>query len=141
MLILVFMFDFGLAYAEDVERSVGGSSFNFTVPAQFCVLNESNGRDAQFIDVIKKLLQYAQNKLILLTADCDRLKAYRLGEISNITRYALYYIPDDYENNTLSGGDQELRKELCQDMRKQGDATLSGVKEIVGKAAKDLTQT
>lgn len=126
------------AQAENASRNVGSSAYNFAIPAQFCVLSESNSRDLQFINVVKRLLEGANNKLILVTVDCARLKAYREGDNGNITRYAIYYIPTSLENSALPGEMQTLRQQLCQDMRKQGDATLSGVKDIVAKAAKDL---
>ncbi|HZV22060.1 MAG TPA: hypothetical protein VE986_11010 [Hyphomicrobiales bacterium] len=126
------------ALAETASRVVGSDSFNFAVPTQFCVLSDSNPRDLQFINVVRRLLQGANNKLILVMVDCQRLKTYRAGDNGNIVRYAIYYTPDPYESGTLQGDNQALRKELCQDMRKQGDATLSGVKEIVAEAAKDL---
>jgi hypothetical protein len=127
-----------LANAETATRTVGGASFNFAVPAQFCVLSENNPRDLQFINVVKRLLQGAKNKLILLTVECERLRTFRAGENGNILRYSMYYIPDNFESSTLPGDVPALRKELCIDMRKQGDATLSGVKDIVAQAAKDL---
>jgi hypothetical protein len=127
-----------LVQAENVTRKVGDTEFNFAVPREFCVLEESNARDAIFINVVRTLLRGASNKLILLTVNCKRLKTWREGVAGNILRYAMYYIPDNLENSTLPGDNKKLRNELCQDMRKQGDATLAGVKDIVANAAREL---
>jgi hypothetical protein len=124
--------------AENATRKVGDAEFNFAVPREFCVLDESNSRDAQFINVVRTLLNGANNKLILLTVNCERLRTWRNGLNGNILRYAMYYIPDNLENSSFPGDTKKLRDDLCQDMRKQGDATLSGVKDIVAKAAKEL---
>ncbi len=127
-----------LAQAESTPRKVGETQFNFAVPRDFCVLYKSNSRDALFINVVETLLKGAANNLILLTVNCDRLRTWRDGVAGNILRYAMYYIPTNLEGSSFPGDTQKLRKDLCVDMRKQGDATLAGVKDIVAKAAKDL---
>jgi hypothetical protein len=127
-----------LVQAENTSRKVGDAEFNFAVPREFCVLDEKNSRDAVFINVVTTLLKGAKNKLIVLTVNCERLKTWRAGENGNILRYAMYYLPENLENTTLPGETKKLREDLCQDMRKQGDATLSGVKDIVANAAQEL---
>jgi hypothetical protein len=127
-----------VVHSETAKRTVGGTDFAFAVPREFCVLSESNSRDAIFINVVSTLLKGASNRLILLTVKCDRLKTWREGVGGNILRYAMYYIPNNLETAAFPGDTQKLRKDLCQDMRKQGDATLAGVKDIVANAAKEL---
>lgn len=126
------------AQAENASRKVGDADFNFAVPNGFCVAEEKNPRDAIFINVVRTLLKGANNTLIVLTVNCERLKTWRAGENGNILRYAMYYLPTNLETTTLPGETKQLRDDLCKDMRKQGDATLSGVKDIVANAAKEL---
>jgi hypothetical protein len=138
LLATVFLLQIPLAQAENATRKVGDAQFNFAIPRDFCILSDSNSRDAIFINVVRTLLKGAKNKLIALTVNCDRLKTWRNGVNGNILRYAMYYIPDNLENSSFPGETTKLRKDLCVDMRKQGDATLSGVKDIVAKAAREL---
>ncbi len=126
------------AHPESVVRTVGGVDFNLAVPDGSCVLGEDNKRDALFINVISTLLRNSGNKLILLMMECGRLKTWRAGVNGNILNYITYYIPTSNETTVLPGDTQGNRKALCAEFRKQGDATLSSVKDSVAKSAEEL---
>lgn len=126
-----------LARAEETVRIVGSTPLTFAVPRGHCLLEETNARDAIFIRNISTLLRNANNKLILVTIECGRRAAWRDGK-GPIYDYATYYLPDNVENQVYDGETQALRKSLCDDMRKQGDATLAPVKDMVANAAKEL---
>ncbi|MGO9985400.1 MAG: hypothetical protein ACLPIX_14490, partial [Rhodomicrobium sp.] len=126
------------AHPESVVRTVGGVDFNLAVPDGSCVLGEDNKRDALFINVISTLLRNSGNKLILLMMECGRLKTWRAGVNGNILNYITYNIPTSNETTVLSGDNQDNRKALCNEFRKQGDSTLSSVKESVAKTAEEL---
>lgn len=121
-----------------VARTVGGVRYNFVLPEGQCLLEDGNPQDAKFIRVVRTLFQGAKNTLIAATAECGRRARLRSGDLSNITDYAAYYTPDNFVNSKVPGETQSLRKSLCADMRKQGDAVLSGVKDIVAQKAKEL---
>jgi hypothetical protein len=126
------------ANADSVTRSAGSKNFEFAIPEGQCVLEDSNRADASFSKVIATLLKGAQNTLIVASAECSRRAALRRGEAQSITDYAAYYTPDQFINTTVPGKTETLRKQLCADMRKQGDATLAGVEDIVAEKAKEL---
>jgi len=126
------------AHADTVTRTVGSERFDFVVPKGQCVLEDSNPYDAKFIHVVSTLFQGAKNTLIVATVECGRRARLRKGETGNILNYTAYYTPDSFVNSTVDGETQSLRKGLCADMRKQGDATLAGVKDIVAEKAKEL---
>jgi tetratricopeptide (TPR) repeat protein len=127
-----------LAHADSVVRSVGGASIDFVAPDGFCVMEDDHPRDILFINVVSRLFEGANNKLILLTVACDRRKTWRSGVDGPILNYAAYYIPNSEEYSSHDGEIQSLRKLLCEDMRKQNDGTFSTVPDIVADAAKDL---
>lgn len=129
-----------LAQAESGVRTVGGVSFNLPAPKGFCVADEKHPIDAQFINVVSSLLSGAKNKLIMTTVDCGSLTKYRNRALDRLADYALYYTPYQVENVTLPGSDAAMRKEFCNAMRKQGNSTLDGVKDIVAQKAKELGQ-
>jgi len=83
------------------------------------------------------LLRNANNRLIVLSMDCDRQRTWRDGDEGNIYDYSSYYIPVVHETQTLKGSKAALRKGLCKSMRKQGDATLA-IKDMVADAAEEL---
>jgi tetratricopeptide (TPR) repeat protein len=127
-----------VARADSAVRSVGGTSLDFVAPNGFCLMDNDNPRDILFINVMSRLLQGADNKLILLSVPCERRKTWRNGVAGSILNYAAYYLPNNEEYSWHDGETQSLRKELCDAMRKQSDATLSNVPNIVADAAKDL---
>jgi tetratricopeptide (TPR) repeat protein len=127
-----------LARADSVVRSVGGTSIDFVAPNGFCIMEDDHPRDILFINTVSRLFEGADNKLILLTVACERRKTWRSGVAGSIVNYAAYYLPNNEEYSWHDAERQSLRKELCDDMRKQSDATLSNVPNIVADAAKDL---
>jgi len=126
------------ANAAEITRPVGHVKVNFPILNGFCLTEDSNSRDAVFINQMATLLRNSKNRLIVLSMDCGRQKTWRDGDEGNIYDYSSYYIPVAYEAPTLKGNRATLRKTLCNDMRKQGDATLAPIKDIVANAAEEL---
>ncbi len=126
------------AHAESALRSVGGVSFDLAIPKGHCVLDESKTQDARFAHILRTLLKGANNTLIVASVECGRLARLRRGDNGNLTDYSTYYLPDSVLNTTLPGDTKANRKSLCNDMRKQGQSTLAGVKDIVARKAKEL---
>jgi Caspase domain len=121
-----------------VARSLGASNLNFVLPEGHCLLEESNANDANFINVVRTLFKGAKNTLIVATAECGTRTKLRSGSGEKVLNYAAYYTPDNLVTETAAGETAALRKSLCDDMRKQGQATLAGVKDIVAEKAKEL---
>ncbi len=126
------------ATADGVSRSVGGVQFDFAVPKGHCVLEENNSQDAKFINALSTLLKGASNTLIVATAKCDDRTKLRAGKATRLSDYAAYYVPDSWLNSTLSGEKRDLRKQLCNEMRKQTQQAPSDVKGVVARAAMEL---
>jgi len=124
--------------AAEVTRPVGGVQVNFPILNGHCLTEDSNPRDAIFINRMATLLRNAKNRLIVLSMDCGRQRTWRDGDEGNIYDYSSYYIPVVHETPTLKGNKAALRKSLCDSMRKQGDATLAPVKDMVANAAEEL---
>jgi hypothetical protein len=124
--------------AAEVTRPVGGVQVNFPILNGHCLTEDSNRRDAIFINRMATLLRNAKNRLIVLSMDCGRQRTWRDGDEGNIYDYSSYYIPVVHETQTLKGNKAALRKSLCDSMRKQGDATLAPVKDMVANAAEEL---
>jgi hypothetical protein len=135
---LALVLQVAVAHAESAVRTIGGTNFDLPAPTGFCMADAANAVDARFITVVGGFLQSAQNKLILAAVECGRLKRLREGDASNILNYALYYVPFSAENLTLPGDAQSTRKALCQEMRKQGNINLDGVKDVVAQKAKEM---
>lgn len=134
----VLVFQAGVVQAESVTRKVGDTDLQLAVPSGYCVLQESNSHDAQFINVVETLLRNANNKLILLMMECERLKTWRASATGSIYNYITYYTPHTEVDQVHSGDSHELRKALCADMRGQKDTITADVKAKVAQAAKEL---
>jgi hypothetical protein len=135
---LALPFSIAAANADSVTRSLGAANLDFVLPKGHCLLEESNSYDARFINVVRTLFQGAKNTLILATAECGTRARLRSGAGEKVLNYAAYYTPDNLVADTVAGETKALRKSLCDDMRKQGQATLAGVKDIVAEKAKEL---
>ena len=109
------------SHAAEVTRPVGGVQVNFPIPNGYCLAEDSNARDAVFINRMATLLRNAKSRLIVLSMDCDRQRTWRDGDEGNIYDYSSYYIPVVQETSTLKGNKVALRKGLCNTMRKAGD--------------------
>jgi hypothetical protein len=127
-----------LTHGAEVTRPVGGVQVNFPILHDHCLAEDSNARDAVFINRMATLLRNAKSRLIVLSMDCDRQRTWRDGDEGNIYDYSSYYIPEKHLAPTLKGNKAQFRKALCNDMRKQGDAKLAPIKDIVAKAEKEL---
>jgi hypothetical protein len=127
-----------VADAAEVTRPVGVVNVNFPILNGFCLTEDSNPRDAIFINQMATLLRNSKSRLIVLSMDCGRQRTWREGDEGNIYDYSSYYIPVVHEAPILKGNKAALRKTLCTNMRKQGDATLRPIKDIVANAAEEL---
>ncbi len=126
------------ACADSVRRSVGGIPFDLALPKGHCVLEDSNSHDAQFIKITSTLFEAAGKTLIVATARCDSRAKLRAGHASRLTNYAAYYVPAPWLNTTLNGHKAALRKEVCNEMRKQGQEAPPDLKDRVAKAAREM---
>ena len=127
-------------HAAEVTRPVGGVKVNFPILNGYCLAEDNNARDALFIKRMATLLGSSKNRLIVLSMDCGRQLTWRNGVEGDIYDYSSYYIPEKHFTPTLKGDKAAFRKALCNDMRKQGDATLAPNKDMVAKAEKELNE-
>jgi hypothetical protein len=57
---------------------------------------------------------------------------------ANLWNFMIYYYPSSSEKQILEGDPRPYRHALCDDMRKQTDATVSDVPDVVAKTAREL---
>ena len=138
---IVLALQMAFAQAAEVVRAVGNTQITFPIQEGYCLAEESNPRDGIFINNMATLLRNAKNRLIVLMLDCARRTTLRNGVGGDILDYTSFYIPEANEAPIMEGDQASLRKDLCADMRKQGDATLAPVKDYVANAAKELNTT
>ena len=74
----------------------------------------------------------------MVAIECSRQETWRKAVDGNVVDYSTYCVPNQSVNSVMEGEKSVLRKELCDDMRKQGDATLAPAKDMVAKSAKEL---
>ena len=126
------------AYAAEItEHAVNGRNVRFPIPAGYCTLNPDNSRDAEFAKQIKALMGNAGNTVAEIAADCQELTAFRAAT-ANLWTWIIYYYPSSTEKQILDGDAQPHRHALCDDLRKQTDATVKDVPDQVAKVAREL---
>ena len=126
------------AYAAEItEHAVNGRNFKFPVPAGFCALNPGNSRDAEFAKQITALMGNTGNTVVEIVVNCQELTAFR-STTANLWTWMIYYYPSSTEKQILDGDPQPHRHALCDDLRKQTDATVKDAPDIVAKVAREL---
>jgi hypothetical protein len=133
-----FFFCSASAYAGEITtHAVNGRDFKFPIPVGFCTLNPNNSKDAAFSQQITSLMGNAGNTVSEIAVDCQEQTKYR-SDSANLWNFLVYYYPNDTEKQILEGDPQPHRHALCDDLRKQSDATVRDVPDIVAKTARDL---
>jgi hypothetical protein len=130
-----------VADAQSLIRTVAGKSFDLVTPDGFCVPDPKESGDAGFVNAVSRFMEGAGNTVVQVVADCGELNLRHADPSSKIFNYMVYYYPAAIESLVLSGSPQPHRKTLCDEMRKQGDASLSDVPQLVAKTARELQQT
>jgi hypothetical protein len=125
-------------HGQDITGAMGDTTFNLVVPSGFCVSDPRNSADTKFVSYLAKLLENSKNKLIRTLIDCRQLQARRADASKAIFDYLNYYFPVASENTKLNGDTQATRKQLCDELREQNDATLEDVPQIVEKTAREM---
>jgi hypothetical protein len=119
------------AQAQTPLTSFKGKSFDLPTPAGFCVPDSDNA----FAKRITALLKNSGNVAVKIAADCKQLQANK-----TIYDYIAYYYPTQTEAEVLDGDIQARRKAICDELRAEQQGELSGVKESIARAAKELKQ-
>jgi hypothetical protein len=125
------------AYAGMTTHTVNGRDFKFPIPVGFCTLNPNNSNEAAFANQVRTLMGNAGNTVSEIAADCQELAKFR-SVSANMWNFMIYYYPTSTEKQILEGDPQPHRHALCDDMRKQTDATVSDVPDVVAKTAREL---
>jgi hypothetical protein len=128
----------GAGWSEDAPYTVKGRTFNFPTPTGFCMPNSANSNEAEFVKTVQALMANSGNTVVKVAAECSQIRRRGADRSRRISDYIVYYYVNGTENESLEGSAQSHRKDLCDDMRQQGDASVADVPDIVAKTAKEL---
>lgn len=140
LLPLVLAAQVAIAHADSAVRTIGGVNLDLPVPKGYCIADQNNFADAQFIALLSSFLQAGQSRLVMVAVECNSLQKWRAGQIAHIADYATYYVPIASENMPIPGAQGTVRKMFCTEMRKQGSTAADGVKDIIAKKAQEMGQ-
>src|SRR5262249_52070891 len=94
--------------------------------------------EAEFVKTVKALMANSGNTVVKVAAECGEIRRRGADRSRRVSDYIVYYYVNGTETESLQGSAQSQRKDLCDDMRKQGDAAVADVPDIVAKTAKEL---
>jgi len=124
-----------VGWCQSTIYQINGKSFDLPTPTGFCLPDAKNSNDALFIKAKTALMANYGYTVAKIAARCDELK--RRDNPVDLIIY--YYYPDSTENQPPAQGSiQSQRKTICDDMRKETDASLSNVPDKVAETAKEL---
>jgi len=69
--------------------------------------------------------------------DCQELTEFRSAS-THLWSWLIYYYPSSTEKEILDGDPQPRRHAVCEALRKETDASVKDVPDIVAKSAREL---
>ena len=129
------------AYAESTVHTINGKSFNLPTPSGFCIPDANNVNEGFFVKAVTTLMENAKTRVAKIAAECQEIKKRRADPRATVFDYVVYYYPASSESESIQVDAQTRRKALCDDLRRQGDSALGGVKDAVAKSAQEPKAT
>jgi hypothetical protein len=128
----------GPAAAKDV--TVGTTTLHLPPPAGYCELDERNDADAEVLKVMGAAGQKTNNRILVVSADCEVLAEWRAGKRPTLNKLSHYQTSVSEENQPLKGGTPEaVIRALCNEMRSRAQQIIdqsSRIKDVKSRVEK-----
>jgi hypothetical protein len=113
----------GSGVAKDAQ--IGSAGLTLPSPQGYCELNEQQPADARLIHVIGDLVAGTHNELLVMSADCSQLDAWRAKKRPALDDYAQYQTQVRSKHSNFPRA--ESIKQACAAMREQGEKMAAGM--------------
>jgi hypothetical protein len=113
----------GAGTAKDVK--IGIEAISLPSPEKYCELVEQQPSDARVLKIIGDLVAGVQNELLMVTADCTQLDAWRAGKIPALDDYAQYQTIAGAKDSSFNRA--AAIKDFCATMRAEGEKSMAGM--------------
>ena len=123
--IVVVLASVPVADAKTVSVTVGGRPITLVIDPDQCELDRNNPSDTRVYDLVERGLA-GRNQLLMAAADCQQIPAWRSGSRPTLDDFTQVQVNLALRERELSGREAATSKEICTELRKQGDAIVNG---------------
>ena len=114
-----------VADAATVSVTVGGRAITLVIDADQCELDRNNPSDVRVYELVERGLA-GQNQLLMAAADCGQIQPWRDGTRPTLDDFTQVQVNLALRDRELRGREAATSKEICTELRKQGDAIVNG---------------
>jgi hypothetical protein len=114
-----------VADAATISVTVGGRPITLVIDPDQCELDRNNPSDVRVYDLVERGLA-GQNQLLMAAADCKQIPPWRAGTRPTLDDFTQVQVHLALRERELSGREAATSREICTELRKQGDAIVNG---------------
>jgi hypothetical protein len=114
-----------VADAASVSVTVGGRQITLVIDPDQCELDRNNPSDTRVYDLVERGLA-GQNQLLMAAADCQQIPPWRSGTRPTLDDFTQVQVNLALRERELGGREAATSREICTELRKQGDAIVNG---------------
>ena len=111
--------------AATVSVNVGGRQITLVIDPDQCELDRNNPSDTRVYDLVERGLA-GRNQLLMAAADCEQIPSWRSGSRPTLDDFTQVQVNLALRERELTGREAATSKEICTELRKQGDAIVNG---------------
>ncbi len=123
--IVVVLASMPLADAATVSVTVGGRPITLVIDPDQCELDRNDPSDSRVYDLVERGLA-GQNQLLMAAADCLQIPPWRSGTRPTLDDFTQVQVNLALRERELGGREAATSREICTELRKQGDAIVNG---------------
>ena len=123
--IFVLLASMPVAEAATVSGTVGGRQITLVIDPDQCELDRNNPNDVRVYDLVERGLA-GQNQLLMAAADCGQITPWRNGTRPTLDDFTQVQVNLALRERELRGREAATSREICAELRKQGDAIVNG---------------
>jgi hypothetical protein len=113
------------ADAATVSVTVGGRPITLVIDQDQCELDRKHPSDSRVYDLVERGLA-GQNQLLMAAADCQQIPPWRAGTRPTLDDFTQVQVHLALRERELGGREAATSREICAELRKQGDAIVNG---------------
>ena len=106
-------------------RQFGGRQITLVVDPDQCELDRNNPSDTRVYDLVERGLA-GRNQLLMVAADCQQIPPWRNGTRPTLDDFTQVQVNLALIERELTGREAATSREICTELRKQGDAIVNG---------------
>jgi hypothetical protein len=130
-----------VAPAVAKEVKVGATLLVLPSPPGYCELDSAQAADTRVVSAIEGMLAPSGNRLLAVSADCEQLAKFRTTPDSLLDNMAQYQTRVSWESRPLSGSPEGIIKQVCEEMRQQGNKLTADMTPDVKARAEQVLKT